>query len=276
MAISYLLETLMLELMIRSWKHFFNAYYLRNLIKQPTCFKNPVKPIDLILANKSWYFQATSVIEKGLSDFHKVTMPVLKKIGALICYMKFLSSDFVLCLYKSTIWSCMEYCCHVWAGAPSWWFELLEKLQKNVYVGLLVLHLLPLMNLLLLQLHIFCLSASYIDNKCRVAVVITWSFHQWHRAENGNWPWCSCSEWVGVGVRKIWWSFPFLASPFTCFDFDLMKIELQGVSLPLLNIFPHRSSGYQWNRKPWPTITGNLLFNYLAEMTECFRESHAC
>ena len=54
-----------------------------------------------------------------LSDFHKVTMPVLKKIEALICYMKFLSSDFVLCLYKSTIWSCMEYCCHVWAGAPS-------------------------------------------------------------------------------------------------------------------------------------------------------------
>ena len=58
-------------------------------------------------------------------------MPVLKKIEALICYMKFLSSDFVLCLYKSTIWSCMEYCYHVWAGAPSWWFELLEKLQKK-------------------------------------------------------------------------------------------------------------------------------------------------
>ena len=30
------------------------------------------------------------------------------KIGALTCSMKF-----ALCLYKSTIWPCMEYCCHV-------------------------------------------------------------------------------------------------------------------------------------------------------------------
>ena len=25
---------------------------------------------------------------------------------------------------------CMEYCCHVWAGAPSCYLELLDKLQK--------------------------------------------------------------------------------------------------------------------------------------------------
>ena len=24
----------------------------------------------------------------------------------------------------------MEYCCHVWAGAPSYYLELFEKLQK--------------------------------------------------------------------------------------------------------------------------------------------------
>ena len=42
-----------------------------------------------------------------------------KKIGALICCMKFVSSEIALYLYKSTIRSCMEYCCHVWAGAPS-------------------------------------------------------------------------------------------------------------------------------------------------------------
>ena len=27
----------------------------------------------------------------------------------------------------------MEYYCHVWAGAPSYYFELLDKLQKRVY-----------------------------------------------------------------------------------------------------------------------------------------------
>ena len=41
--------------------------------------------------------------------------------------------------------ACMEYCCHVWAGAPSCYLELLDKL-KNGYAGLLVLHLLPLLN----------------------------------------------------------------------------------------------------------------------------------
>ena len=42
-----------------------------------------------------------------------------KKIGVLICSMKFLSPEVALYLYKSTTRPCMEYCCHVWAGAPS-------------------------------------------------------------------------------------------------------------------------------------------------------------
>ena len=42
-----------------------------------------------------------------------------KKIGALIRSMKFLSPEVALYLYKSTIRPCMDYCCHVWAGAPS-------------------------------------------------------------------------------------------------------------------------------------------------------------
>ena len=55
-----------------------------------------------------------------------------KKIGALICSMKFLSPEVALYLYKSTIRSCMEYCCHVWAGAPSCYLDLLDKLQKQI------------------------------------------------------------------------------------------------------------------------------------------------
>ena len=53
-----------------------------------------------------------------------------KKNGALIRSMKFLSPVVALYLYKSTICPCMEYCCHVWAGAPSCYLELLDKLQK--------------------------------------------------------------------------------------------------------------------------------------------------
>ena len=46
--------------------------------------------------------------------------------------MKFLSAEVALYLYKSTIRPCMEYCCHVWAGAPSCYLELLDKLQKRI------------------------------------------------------------------------------------------------------------------------------------------------
>ena len=53
-----------------------------------------------------------------------------KKIGALIRSMKFLSPEVALYLYKSTIRQCMEYCCHVWAGAPSCFLGLLDKVQK--------------------------------------------------------------------------------------------------------------------------------------------------
>ena len=41
-----------------------------------------------------------------------------KKTGALIRFMKFLSSEVALYFCKSTIRPCFE-CCHVWAGASS-------------------------------------------------------------------------------------------------------------------------------------------------------------
>ena len=59
-----------------------------------------------------------------------IAKTVSKKIGALIRSMKFLSPEVALYLYKSTIRPCMEYCCHVWAGAPSCYLDLLDKLQK--------------------------------------------------------------------------------------------------------------------------------------------------
>ena len=69
-----------------------------------------------------------------------------KKIGALSCSMEFLSPEVALYLYKSTRWSCIEYCCHVWVGAPICFLELLDNVQKWIFktVG----HsLLPLLNL---------------------------------------------------------------------------------------------------------------------------------
>ena len=67
-----------------------------------------------------------------------------KKIGALICSVKFLSPEVALYLHKSIIQPWMEYCCHVWAGAPSCYHCWIS--YKNEYAGLLVLHLLLLLN----------------------------------------------------------------------------------------------------------------------------------
>ena len=35
-------------------------------------------------------------------------------------------------LYKSIMLQCMKHCCHVWTGAPSWYLELLDKLQRRI------------------------------------------------------------------------------------------------------------------------------------------------
>ena len=59
---------------------FMNIYNLKNLIKSPTCYKNPDKPlcIDLILTNESRSFHSSHIIETGISDFHKMTVSVMK------------------------------------------------------------------------------------------------------------------------------------------------------------------------------------------------------
>ena len=61
-------------------KDFCDIYNLKNLIKVPTCFKNPDRPtcIDVMLTNSYRSFHNSCAIETGLSDFHKMTVTVLK------------------------------------------------------------------------------------------------------------------------------------------------------------------------------------------------------
>ena len=61
-------------------KKFAEIYKLRNLIKEPTCFKNPENHAgtDLILTNKPRSLKNTYVIETGQSDFHKMIVAVMK------------------------------------------------------------------------------------------------------------------------------------------------------------------------------------------------------
>ena len=63
-----------------SLKDFCQLYDLKHLIKVPTCCKNPENPsiIDLMLTNSPYSYQNSCAIETGLSDFHKMTVTVLK------------------------------------------------------------------------------------------------------------------------------------------------------------------------------------------------------
>ena len=68
------------EMSENSMDDFCCIYNLKNLINKPTCFKNPQHPtsIDIILTNKPRSFQNSTVIETGLSDFHRLTATVMK------------------------------------------------------------------------------------------------------------------------------------------------------------------------------------------------------
>ena len=52
-----------------------------------------------------------------------------KKIGTLICFVKFGISEIVL--YKSIIQPQMQYCYHIWAGTPDSFVYMFDKLQKQ-------------------------------------------------------------------------------------------------------------------------------------------------
>ena len=57
---------------------FCDGYNLYNLVKENTCFKGPPKCYDLILTNCKHNFQNTMAVTTGFSDFHKMTITVLK------------------------------------------------------------------------------------------------------------------------------------------------------------------------------------------------------
>ena len=66
------------------------------------------------------------------SYFFYVAKTVSRKIETLIYSLRFISPEVALYLYKPTIRPYMGCCYHVWAGAPSCYLELLDKLRKRI------------------------------------------------------------------------------------------------------------------------------------------------
>ena len=88
-----------------------------------------------VLEEKSYFKMLGLTFSSNLdwgSYIISIAKTASKKIGALICSMKFLSPEVALYLYKSAIHPCMEYCCYIWAVAPNCYLELLGKLEKRI------------------------------------------------------------------------------------------------------------------------------------------------
>ena len=94
-----------------------------------------VKMAICVLGEKSSFkvlrLNFSSELDWG-SEIISVAKTASNKSGVLIRSMKFLSLGVALYLYNSTIQPCIEYCCHIWAGIPSCYLELLNKLQKRI------------------------------------------------------------------------------------------------------------------------------------------------
>ena len=126
----------------RKWLVDFNAgktrlvSFVRSNISGSTDVKMDVAVLDENSSFKLLGLTFSCKLDWG-SYVISIAKTTCKKMEALIHSMKFLSHEVVLYLYKSTIWPCMEYCCHAWAGAPSCYLELLDELQKQIcrFVG---------------------------------------------------------------------------------------------------------------------------------------------
>ena len=67
------------ELKDRCLNDFSDVNNFKSLNKKPACFENSNNSscIDLLVTNRSRYFQNTSTIETGISDFHMLVVTVL-------------------------------------------------------------------------------------------------------------------------------------------------------------------------------------------------------
>ena len=91
-----------------------------------------------------------------------------KKIGALTRSMKFISPEVALCLYKSTIRPCVRILLSRLGWCPQLLHGNARQATKNEFAGLLVLHLLLLLNPWLTvemwPTKVFSIGIALVDN----------------------------------------------------------------------------------------------------------------
>ena len=130
---------------------------------------NNISPIDVrmvgyILKEKSWGSLTLLNWIRALTLAVLLKLPSRKLEPWFVQWGLVLSPEIALYLCKSTAHPCMEHCCHVWAGGPSCYLEIWDKLQKWICRN--VGHLLSVLNpwliffstgITLVDVHLNCL-----------------------------------------------------------------------------------------------------------------------
>ena len=121
----------------KEWLVTFNASKTKLL--SINRFKNPYLPS--VMMNDAELPENSNFRLLGLTfsdDFtwnayiESIAKSAARKVGSLFRSRNFLSPNSILYLYKATIRPCMEYCCHIWAGASSTCLGQLDRIQRRI------------------------------------------------------------------------------------------------------------------------------------------------
>ena len=91
-----------------------------------------------------------------------------KKLGFLFRARLYFTSEQLLLLYKAQIRPTLEYCCHVWGGAPAMYLNLLDRIQRKAIRLIGDSSLTSSLQSLGLRRNVACLSLfyRYYHGKC--------------------------------------------------------------------------------------------------------------
>ena len=104
------------------------------------------KMLGFIVSSKlDWGFYIIYIAKTASKEIGALIHSI-KEIGALIHSMKFLSCEVALYLYKSTICPMYGILLSHLGWCPQFLLGIVRQAKKNGYAGLLVLHLLLLLN----------------------------------------------------------------------------------------------------------------------------------
>lgn len=107
----------------RKWLVNFNASKMKLLSfthhREPSLPPIPMADAQLHESAPLYLLGLTlSTDMRGNKYIDSIGSSTTRKVGSLCHARKFFSSESILQIYKSTIYPCMEYYCHIWSGPP--------------------------------------------------------------------------------------------------------------------------------------------------------------